>query len=305
MTERLRGIWGFPPTPFAGGLVDLQALAISVEHQARGGVDVLCACGAIAEVDSLSPDEWSACIAVVLSYAGEIPAVVTIPTWADPAAAANKAAELGADALLVLPRSAETAATKRLLEMLAAAAPGLPLVLYHRPPLHLAVDDLESLCRIAPLAGLKDGHRDVRLYRRLRESVGGRLLWMSAWEDVAIAFWAVGCDAFAPASAAYAPAYARAWLDHLEVGNIAEARRLLAAHAYPMVDLRLSRPGIDVTVVKAMMAELGLPSGEARPPASPLSVEERELVGGLAQALTGLVEESATGSSDVHGWEHS
>jgi dihydrodipicolinate synthase/N-acetylneuraminate lyase len=290
MIDRLRGIWGFPPTPFADGRVDLRALAACVEHQARGGVDVLCACGAIAEVDSLSFEEWRACIEIVLSHAGGLPTVVTVPAWADPGAAAAEAAGLGADALLVLPRSPGTAETKQLLAALAAAAPGLPLVLYHRPPLHLGVEDLETLCEIEAFAGLKDGHRDVRLYRRLREAVGERLLWLSAWEDVALAFWAVGCDAFA-----------RAWLDHLEAGDVAGARRLLAAHAYLMVDLRLSRPGIEVTAVKAAMAELGLPSGEARPPASPLSPQERERVRSLTETLEALLEEPAVASSGAPG----
>ena len=145
MTDALRGIWGFPPTPFVDGRIDPGALAACVEHQARGGVDVLCACGAIAEVDSLSREEWSACVEIVLSHAGELPTVVTIPAWADPAGTAQEAAGLGADALLVLPRSAGTAETKRLLASLATAAPGLPIVLYHRPPLHLGVEDLEEL----------------------------------------------------------------------------------------------------------------------------------------------------------------
>lgn len=303
MNGRLRGIWGFPPTPFEDGRVDLQALAACVEHQVRGNVDVLCACGAIAEVDSLSPEEWRTCAEIVVSHAGAIPTVVTIPTWADPGVAGQQAAELGAAGLLVLPRTFEVAETRRLLASLAAAAPGLPLVLYHRPPLQLAVGGLDTLCEVEALAGLKDGHRDVRLYRRLREAVGDRLLWLSAWEDVALAFWAVGCDAFAPASAAYAPTYSRAWLGHLEAGNVAEARLLLAGHAYPMVDLRLSRPGIEVTAVKAAMAELGVPSGEARPPAAPLTQQERELVGGLARALAGLLDEPVVASSGSTGAE--
>jgi 4-hydroxy-tetrahydrodipicolinate synthase len=297
MITRLRGIWGFTPTPFRDGVIDLDSLGACVEHQVRGNVDVLCACGAIAEVDTLSPHEWRACAEVVLAHAGGLPTVLTIPGWADAGEAAEQAAELGAHGLLVLPRSPTVDETRQLLLSLAAAAPGLPLVLYHRPPLQLAASDLETLCEVDALAGLKDGHRDVRLYRRLRESVGGRLLWLSAWEDVALAFWAVGCDAFAPASAAYAPAYARAWLGHLEAGNIAEARRLLAAHAYPMVDLRLSRPGIDVGVVKAAMAEIGLPSGDARPPAAPLTAAERELVRDLVQALAGLLDEPVLATS--------
>lgn len=303
MIGRLRGIWGFPPTPFVDGQIDPVSLSVCVEYQTRGGVDVLCACGAIAEVDSLTHEEWRACAEIVLAQAGDIPTVVTIPRWADSDAAAREAAELGADALLVLPGSPEVAETKRLLASLAAAAPGLPLVLYHRPPLQLAAEDLEGLCEIEAFAGLKDGHRDVRLYRRLREAGGTRLLCVSAWEDIAMSFWALGCDAFAPASTAYAPAYARAWLDHLEAGNVAGARRLLAAHAYPMVDLRLSRPGIDVTAVKAAMAELGLPSGEARPPASPLTTKERALVRGLVRTLEGVLAELAVASSGGPGRE--
>ena len=290
MKDRLRGIWGFVPTPFEGGRVDEEGLAVLARHQSRGGVDVLCACGAIAEVDSLSAEEWRACAEIVVEHADGIPTVVTIPTAADAAAAARTAAELGANALLVLPRSPGAAETEALLTSIASAAPDLPLVLYHRAPLLLGVADLERLCRFEQLVGLKDGHRDVRLYRRLRTAIGERLLWLSAWEDVAIAFWAVGCDAFAPASTAYAPSYSRAWLDHLENGNVAEARRLLEAHAYPIVDLRLLRPGIEITVVKAAMAALGLPAGEARPPASELRPEEREAADRLARTLSRLLE---------------
>lgn len=296
MRGGLHGIWGFPPTPFVDDRIDVEGLATLVQHQARGGVDVLCACGAIAEVDSLTADEWRECLEIVVAHANGIPTVATIPTWGDESLAARLAAELGADALLVLPRSPATGDTKRLLASVAAAAPDLPLVLYHRAPLQLEVDDLQALCGVEQLVGLKDGHRDVRRYRRLREGLGERLLWLSAWEDVAIAFWAVGCDAFAPASTAYAPAFSRAWLSHLENGSVVEARRLLAAHAYPMVDLRLSRPGIDVAVVKAAMAELGLPAGDVRPPASRLRPEERAEARRLAHLLARSLEEPAVAS---------
>jgi dihydrodipicolinate synthase/N-acetylneuraminate lyase len=98
----------------------------------------------------------------------------------------------------------------------------------------------------------------------------------------------MGVEAFAPASTAYAPGYARAWVAQLDAGDVRAARELLAAHAYPIVDLRLSRPGIDVSVVKEAMAALGLPTGLTRPPARPLTEAERarvhELVGRLDHA---------------------
>jgi dihydrodipicolinate synthase/N-acetylneuraminate lyase len=283
--EFLRGIWGFPLTPFAGGGVDLEALATAVEYQVAGDIDVICACGLIAEVESLTREEWRACAAETVARRRGIPAVVAIPASDARLETVEAAVRLGADALLVLPQSGDLDQIDRRLRDVATMAPGLPLVLYHRPPLDLDLAALERLCELEALVGLKDGHRDVRRYRRLHEAMGERLLWVSAWEDVALPFWALGCDAYAPASVAYEPAYSRAWLECLAAGRVAGARRLLAAHAYAMVDLRLSRPGIDVSVVKAAMAERGLPAGDLRAPALPLTPSERERVGMLLREL--------------------
>jgi 5-dehydro-4-deoxyglucarate dehydratase len=155
--------------------------------------------------------------------------------------------------------------------------------------LRLEPDELGRLCEIETLVAVKDGHRDVRLFRQLRTVLGARLLWVTAWEDVAPAFWAMGAEAFCPFSTAYAPEYSRAWLSALDAGRTDEADRLLGAHAHPMVDLRLSRPGIDVAVVKAAMTARGLPVGELRHPACSLTDEERntvtQLVADIASAL--------------------
>ena len=55
--------------------------------------------------------------------------------------------------------------------------------------------------------------------------------------------------------------------------------------AWPVTDLRLSRPNIDVTVVREFAAEFGLAVGEARPPAEALTASERRRVRELADAL--------------------
>ena len=289
MTD-LRGIWGFPLTSFTNGQVDLDALAEGIELQLSGGIDVLCACGLIAEIESLTKDEWHACAAATLALAGDVPGVVTIPAADERLDTVKAAVDLGADALLVLPHSGDVDQIDRRLRAVAASAPGLPLVLYHRAPLALEPDGLSRLCELETLAGLKDGQRDVRRYRRLREALADRLLWLSAWEDVALPCWVLGCDAYAPASVAYEPAYSRAWFERLDAGDIEGARRLLAAHAYAMVDLRLSRPGIDVSVVKAAMAERGLPAGDDRFPALPLTAAERRRVRALLRDLDSALE---------------
>jgi dihydrodipicolinate synthase/N-acetylneuraminate lyase len=52
-----------------------------------------------------------------------------------------------------------------------------------------------------------------------------------------------------------------------------------------MTDLRLSRPGIDVSVMHAAMEACGVPSGGVRAPALPLDRDERRRVAGLVGRL--------------------
>ena len=82
MTD-LRGIWGFPLTPFADGGRRSRRSRCRDRAPASGGIDVLCACGLIAEVESLSRDEWHACAAATLALAGDVPGVVAIPAADD------------------------------------------------------------------------------------------------------------------------------------------------------------------------------------------------------------------------------
>ncbi len=143
------------------------------------------------------------------------------------------------------------------------------------------------------LVGLKDAFGDMRRFRRLREALGPRLTWIGASEDLLLAFWAYDADAVSPASLAYAPWYARRVWDALTAGRREEAVRLLRLFAWPVTDLRLSRPNIDITVVREFAAEFGLAVGEARPPAEPLTASERRQVRDLANILR--MEEATTG----------
>jgi len=246
---------------------------------------VLCACGAIAQVDQLTGAEHEACVgALVRAAAGRVPVNATLIGDADAIRTGAAAVAAGATGLVVVPVAADAAAVTRRMLALTRAVPGVPLVLYHRPPLRLDAVQLRRMATAVPeLAWAKDGHRDVRLFRQL--AAVERVRWVSAWEDVAIAFWALGATTFAPASTAYAPAYSTAWLARLRAGDLAGARRLLEAHAYPLIDLRLRRPGIDIAVVKAAMEACGVPAGALRTPAKRLTAAERAHVRALVRSM--------------------
>jgi dihydrodipicolinate synthase/N-acetylneuraminate lyase len=87
---------------------------------------------------------------------------------------------------------------------------------------------------------------------------------------------------------AYAPWYARRVWDALRRGDRDEATRLQRLFAWPVTDLRLSRPNIDITVVHEFAREFGLPVGALRPPAEPLTATEGAEVRRLAAVLRTL-----------------
>ena len=290
----LHGLWGFVLSPFAQAELDLPALGRAASFQVDAGVDVLCCCGAVAQADVLSPAEREASLtATVRAARGAVPVILALPVDADAPAAALRALRLGARGLLLLPASESAGEMARTLERIRSCAPELALVLYHRPPLRLEPQELAGLCTNPALVGVKDGHRDARLYRRLRGASRGRLSWIVAYEDLLLPFGAIGAEAFAPISASYAPGYARACLGLLADGDLPRLRTLLEAHAYPLMDLRVSRPGIDIAVVKQVQRACGVPAGGERPPQQPLSAQEEHAVERLVTDLRSAVADCA------------
>jgi dihydrodipicolinate synthase/N-acetylneuraminate lyase len=144
------------------------------------------------------------------------------------------------------------------------------------------------------VVGLKEGHSDIRLFRRLRGNQARSLVWIAAHEDLVLPYWALGADGHCPVSAVYAPAYTRSWVDALKRGDVTVTQEILAAHAYRVADVRFKRPGIDVTVVKEMMRHVGIDAGDVRAPAVELTQAER---GEIAQiAAETVVDRSRLGS---------
>jgi dihydrodipicolinate synthase/N-acetylneuraminate lyase len=287
----LAGRWGFALTPFTDDGVDLDAFETGVRFQAAGGVDAIVVAGAIGQGALLRDEEREACLeAAVEAAEGETAVLLALVADAEAPRRARHAAEAGAGGLVLLPDAPGNEPLRRTASTVAAAC-ALPIVLYHRPPLRLEPAELTRLCEEVPaLAAVKDGHRDVRLYRRLRDAVGDRLRWATAWEDVALPFWTLGVDVFCPFTTAYAPDYSARWTDALARADVDGARSLLAGHAHPMVDLRLSRPGIDVAVVHEAMRLCGLPGGRVRPPASELDDRERRRVHELVRELEAVLD---------------
>jgi dihydrodipicolinate synthase/N-acetylneuraminate lyase len=288
----LRGVWGFPLTPFGGGVPDLAGTQAIADRIVDGGANVICANGLVAQGDAMTPAERAGCLkAVVDSVAGRAPVVATVYDALDvPSLTAS-----GVAAAVAVPASPAVEDILTLLDAISGARSDLPLLVYHRPPLLLQPAGLRRIAKRPMVVGLKEGHSDIRHFRRLRNSQPRKLLWVAAHEDLVLPYWALGADGHCPVSAVYAPAYTQSWAAALERGNIEVARSILSNHAYRLADVRFRRPGIDITVVKEMMRHVGFDAGDVRAPALELTPAEKGEIAKIAVDLASLQIEMAGG----------
>jgi 5-dehydro-4-deoxyglucarate dehydratase len=257
----------------------------------EGGADVVIAAGTLGQGDLMSDAERAGCLGWASSEVHEaVPLLGVLAADDQVGAAAAALLEQGADAALLLPARAEVADVGRALDEAAAATGSrLPIVLYQRGPLRLEPSDLAELASRPTLIGLKDAHGEIRRFRRLREAIGDRLVWVGASEDLAVAYRTHGADAISPASLAYAPAYARRYWAALDAGDVAQAIGTLRGFAWPVTDLRYSRPGIDISVVRELARQFGRPVGRMRAPAEELRPDEVDRITRLASELRALL----------------
>jgi len=132
----MEGIHTALVTPFRDGAVDYETLRALCDRQLAHGIGLV-ACGTTGETPTLTREEWAGVITcAVEASAGRVPVTAGVGTNSTASTVANieSAAELGADAgLLVFPYYNKPNPDGHRAHIRAAAAVGLPLVLYHVP----------------------------------------------------------------------------------------------------------------------------------------------------------------------------
>lgn len=166
----MNGIHTALVTPFADdGSVDLDTYEALCRRQLDAGIHGLVACGTTGETPTLTSEEWAACVrAAVRVGRGRVPVTAGVGTNDTRTTLRNveQAAGLGADAgLLVFPYYNKPNAAGLRQHVAAAAAVGLPLVLYHVPGRtghRLGEKLLAELCEVPGVVALKEATGDLR-----------------------------------------------------------------------------------------------------------------------------------------------
>jgi 5-dehydro-4-deoxyglucarate dehydratase len=273
LRERIRGVLGFPVTPFRQDLsLDLDALARNVDEMARYPFCAMVAAGGTGELYSLTPAEVEDVVRVtVKAVAGRMPVVAGTgfngPLGADIAKRAEKA---GADCILVLPPYYINAPFEGAIAYYKeiGAATGLPLMVYSRDWAVFTPAMVERLADHVPtLTFWKDGQGDGRKYQRIIQTVGDRLAWLGGLgDDCAPTYFAVGVQAYTSSISNIAP---RVSLELAEAGMARDFVRLdglMKKYVHPLYAFRERVKGYEVAAMKAAMEILGMPAGPVRPP---------------------------------------
>lgn len=273
LRDRIRGVLGFPVTPFHSDLsLDLDALARNVDEMASYPFCALVAAGGTGELYSLTPEEVEQVVRVTVEAVdGRMPVVAGTGYSANLGAdIARRVERAGAECVLVLPPYYTGAPFDGLVDYYAAIgqATGLPLMIYSRdwavftPAMVARVAD-----RVPTLTFWKDGQGDARKYQRIMQTVGNRLAWLGGLGDDCVPpYFSIGVQAYTSSISNIAP---RVSLELAEAGIAGDFRRLdalMAKYVHPLYAFRERAKGYEVAAMKAAMEILGMPAGPVRPP---------------------------------------
>ena len=275
---KLTGVLFFPVTPFdAAGAVAADVLACHVEQgleHGPGGVFAACGTGEFATLDG---DEVATVVqTAVKATAGRVPVIAGAGGSLPQAiAGVRRAADAGAEGILLLPPYLVSGPPRGLLayvEAVAAASP-LPIIVYQRANARYDADTAVAVARLERVVGFKDGLGDLDAMQRVvlavRAAVGEDFQFFNGLptaEMTVPAYRGIGVDLYSSAVFCFAPRISNAFYRSLYEGDGRLAGRLLADFYRPLVTLRDRVPGYAVALVKAAVRRNGLAVGSVRPP---------------------------------------
>ena len=279
--RRLDGLLFFPVTAFdQGGAFEPGAYRAHVEARLESGPGaVFAACGT-GEFPALAPAEYERCVTTAVQAAEAASRRVPVMAGCGYGTAlaveyARAAENAGADGLLVLPPYSADGGQDGLLRhytALAAATP-LDLILYQRDNTVFTPETVVELAEVPNIIGFKDGRGDLDLMLRVVSAVRGAghtgfqyFNGMPTAEMTQLAYRAIGVPLYSSAVFCFAPDLALAFHGALEKGERRTVDTLVDVFFRPYVQLRRTRPGYAVSLVKAAARAVGHPVGPVRAP---------------------------------------
>ena len=289
--NRFKGIITALITPFDGdGPVDADGLRALVERQVASGATGIAVAAGSGEYVNLTAAEREEVLAVSVEQAAgriQVIAGVLAPDTRGAVAAAKRAGELGADALLVLTPFYNKPSQAGLIGHFKAVsdATDRPILVYNNPGrtgIHLRTDDYLALADAARTVGVKECTRDLAEFAGTVAALGERWAILSGEDDLLYPSMELGSPGGIITTGNIVPAL---WVDMwraVTAGDHARARDIHYA-VLPLIQTvyTLNHPAL----VKGALRTLGLAGGRTR---APLADPTPEQMAQIKAVLDGL-----------------
>lgn len=279
--ERLRGVIGFPVTPWDNELeFDEPAFRSNVDFLLETGLAALAFCGSNGEIHSVTLDEYEriAKIANEMNQGRKALIFGVGQTLRTAEQQARIARASGADAIMAMAPYMADANEPGLAEYYrrVAGAAGIPVFLYQTKwsgilPLSL----LGRLTDVENIGMVKDENGNLSHYLNVRKTFGDRFYWVNGMAEPFVpSYWNLGVKTFTSGLACFMPDVTMRILQMAREGDFVEINRILNQSITPLYELRNRQPGYKVSMIKSAMTLAGLSGGRVRPPLTEMSATD-------------------------------
>lgn len=197
------GIYPAVLTPFTkDGEIDFEMFALNTEAQIKAGVHGIILAGTLGEASALETEEKFE----LLTYAkkitqGRIPVILNLSenTTKNAVNFAQKAKELGADGLMLLPPMRYKADNREVVEYFkaVASATDLPILIYNNPVdygIYVTLEMFEELIEYPTIQAVKESTRDLANVTRMINRFGKRIKILGGVDTICLETLMLGAD---------------------------------------------------------------------------------------------------------------
>lgn len=284
MSIHWEGVMPAVTTKFtANDSLDLDMFAVNIKAQLDAGVHGIVLGGTLGEASTLSDAEKSILTQETVQLVdNKVPVLINIAeqTTKGAVAAAHKAEEDGATALMMLPPMRYKAGDQEVVEYFGTVArnTSLPIMVYNNPvdyKIEVTLDMFEALLKHDNIEAVKESTRDISNVTRIKNAFGDRLKIMTGVDTLALESLLMGADGWIAGLVDAFPAETVAIYELQKAGRIQEAIEIYRWFL-PLLELDIN-PKL-VQNIKLAEVHNGIGTEYVRAPRLPLSGEERNHV---------------------------
>ena len=263
--------------------LDLESFGKNIKAQVQAGVSGIILGGTLGEASTLTREEKETLITTTLDLVeGKIPVVINVAeqTTKEAIAVAQRAEELGAHGLMVLPPMRYKATDRETVVFFReiARSVSLPIMIYNNPvdyKIEITPEMFEELLLEENVQAVKESTRNISNVTRLKNRFGDRLKILTGVDTIAFESLVAGANGWVAGLVAAYPEECVAIYELVKAGRIKQA---LDIHRWFMPVLELDISPQLVQNIKLAEVSTGLGTENVRAPRLPLEGEERERV---------------------------